>query len=117
MLMRQMLRKGSPCRAMVTRPPRAKLLRHDDTAYPVTHNLRVFKSPLQAWRPTPIPCAHLAQPYSTILVSPGFRLPFFGCQFPDKTELSTGRHTQGTSRAGCLPRFTPAVNRPTDDAT
>jgi len=32
------------------------------------------------------PCAHLAQPYSTILVSPGFRLPFFGCQFPDKTE-------------------------------
>ena len=26
----------------------------------------------------------MAQPYSTILVSPGFRLPFFGCQFPDK---------------------------------
>ena len=35
-LMRQMLRKGLPCRAMT---PRAKLLRHDDIAYPVTHNL------------------------------------------------------------------------------
>jgi hypothetical protein len=37
-------------------------------------------------RRTTQPCAHLEQPHSTILASPGFCLPFFGCQFPDKTE-------------------------------
>jgi hypothetical protein len=46
-----------------------------------------------------VPCVHLAQPYSTILVSPGFRLPFFGCQFPDEAE--TGKSNLFcTARAG-----------------
>ena len=40
----------------------------------------------ELWCSASAPCAHLAQPYSTILVSPGLHLPFFGCQFPDKTE-------------------------------
>jgi hypothetical protein len=53
-LMRQMLRKGAPCRAMT---PRARLLRHDDIAYPVTHNL--LQNPLKAWRLTPMtPTGH-----------------------------------------------------------
>jgi len=43
------VRKGLPCRAMT---PRARLLRHDDIAYPVTHHL--LQNPQKAWRLTPM---------------------------------------------------------------
>jgi hypothetical protein len=69
----------------------------------LTYTFRIFRlrDKLQETSSSNIrlnPCAHSAQPCSTILVSPGFRLPFFGCQFPDKTET-------GNSNCSARPSF------------